>query len=57
MKDIEIKTSTGRMLMILGIMVFMISIALMNEHVDLIDAWRVIGATISTLVLVFILKE
>ena len=56
MKDIEVTTSTGRMLIIVAIMLFLSSTALGLGHATVDEIFRVMSGVLSTLALVFFLK-
>jgi len=56
MKDIEFTTSTGRMLVILGMMLFLSSTGLFFEHVTPMEVFRIMSGVISTLALVMFFR-
>jgi len=56
MNDIEIKTSSGRMLMVLGCMLFMSTTAVIFEHATWLEVFRVMSGVLSTLALIFFTK-
>jgi hypothetical protein len=56
MNDIEIKTSSGRMLMILGIMLGLCSLGVINEHASWMEVFRIMSSVISTLALIIFMR-